>query len=152
MLPIFSQQTPPIPAPALYVLRDALAQQETSEGCTHHQLREVAQAAGFATSWAYVASQLVPGLMVAKESELSFQICVSSCQGKGSVGVLDSLIEERDRRENNDEIVFDIRPRGCIDLCPMGPVVVSRGPGGQAMHPKLRPAEIKTLVANLCDQ
>lgn len=122
------------------------------DGCLKvGQLDEVSKSEEMPLNHVYASLGLDPSLQLDCETETLFAVCTGGCQAQGALEIVEELLTLRAKRLDEGTKAFTIVPRRCLDLCHGSPSMISRGPHGQAVHPRLQTSELRSIVETLCD-
>lgn len=111
----------------------------------------VATEVGVPLSHAYVALGGEPMLQLRIAKAVQIAACTGACQAKGSMALLERLLELKAERAAAGQAGIEVVPRGCLNLCEQAPALLSRSDDGVHPHPRVRPEDLAELVAALCE-
>lgn len=141
----------PMPPDLVMRLRAALLTHLAGQPATLAAIEAVAAAEKAEVAQVYATLAFDPSFVVDVSHETLIAICVGVCQEQGALDNLKRLLERRHERLAAGKPAFDIIPRSCLDMCAHSPVCLSRGPHGQAAHPRLKPEGVDELLGALLE-
>lgn len=83
-----------------------------------------------------------PDIQPVKEFKGTVEVCVGRCQYSGGAALLRTLVEMQEKGQLN----ADIRPKTCLDVCEMAPVLRTRSTAGTFMHTQVQPEGLQELL------
>ncbi len=148
MAPVFASVVPPRVAADLCGRLRARAKEGLVAA---DDLAAVASEVGVPLSHAYVALGSEPMLQLRCGQAVQIAACTGACQAKGSVALLERLLELSAERVAAGKPGIDVVPRGCLNMCEQSPALLSRSDDGVHAHPGVRLEDLAHLVATLAD-
>jgi NADH:ubiquinone oxidoreductase subunit E len=146
--PVFSSAVAPEVAARV---RAALAARALAGAVAPPDVDAVAAELAIPLAHAYIALGLDPTLILVPTTEVALAICVGGCQLQGALPLLEGLLVERSARLATGRPSFDVQPRGCLDLCPGAPAMLSRSAVGVMRHVRMTREQVPPLLAELLD-
>lgn len=83
-----------------------------------------------------------PEVAPVKEHNATIEVCVGRCQYTGGAGLLRTLVELQSAGKLN----ADLRPKTCLDVCEMAPVMRTRSSAGTFLHKQVQVKDLQLLL------